>query len=66
MVISKKVQCKIETRAPVIAELCNFTNTAFGYNLDGTVEDEGPDPVDATQIQQDPATKRLKRTFNLG
>ena len=62
----KKVLCKIKARPSVVQELCNFTNTVFGYDHEGTVEDEGPDPTDATRTEQDPATKRLKRTFHLG
>ena len=42
----KKVLCKIKARPTVIQELCNFTNTVFGYNLKRTVKDEGPDPAD--------------------
>ena len=62
----KKVLCKIEACPSIIQELHTFTNTAFGHDIAGPVEDEGPDPAKATQMQQDPATKRLKHTFNLG
>ena len=62
----KKVLCKIETRGSVIQELIGFVNNFYGHDIEGPVEDEGPDPAEATRTEQDPATKRLKRTFHLG
>ena len=62
----KKVLWKIEARLSVVQELLTLMNSAFGHDITGPVEDERPDPAEATQMQQDPATKRLKRTFILG